>query len=49
MSAFKEIRVDLRSIKGIRRAERLKGTGWTIVGNSLDLLIFQKPSRRKAE
>lgn len=42
----KIIKIDLRSIKGIEKAERLKCLGWEIVENSIDTL-YMKKSRQK--
>jgi hypothetical protein len=39
---YKFITVELRSIKGIEKAERLKNNGWKIINSSLDTIIFEK-------
>ena len=40
-------RVDLRTIKGIEEAERLKEKGWKIVSHSLDVIEFERPRLKK--
>jgi hypothetical protein len=39
---FKYITVDLRNMKGVKKAEKLKNNGWNIISNSIDTLIFEK-------
>jgi hypothetical protein len=34
--------VDLRTIEGVKKAERLKAAGWTVVSSSPDVIQFQK-------
>jgi len=38
----KYITVDLRSIKGIKKAERLHMAGWKVNSSSLDIIQFYK-------
>ena len=37
--------IDLRTIKGIERAERLQRNGWEIIANSLDMVQMEKKEK----
>lgn len=41
--------IDLRTIKGIKRAERLKARGWQIASHSIDTIQFYKQVANKQE
>lgn len=46
---FKYRHVDIRSLKGMRLAERLQRNGWKIISVGFDTILFEKPimKRRK--
>ena len=45
MAGYKHRRVSLRTIKGIKTAERLKQNGWKVIQHSPDMLVFEKKSK----
>ena len=35
-------RIDIRTLKGLKEAERLQEKGWVLYSNSIDVLYFYK-------
>jgi hypothetical protein len=44
---FEYKRIDISTVDGIKRAERLKSNGWTIIASSLFSVIMESPTKRK--
>ena len=39
---YKYASVDLRTVKGIKKAKKLKENGWRIISHSPDVIVFEK-------
>jgi hypothetical protein len=44
---FEYKRIDISTVDGIKRAERLKANGWKIISTGLFSLLMESPTKRK--